>query len=126
MKWFSTRDSLTQGTFSLTFPLRDKQKESPRQPTNLIVPNEKSLYFESMDEKKFVFPKNENGSCSGTRVPPFFTSCMRRGFLLMRASFVMLLTTRSDARARKGVSFYLSACRFPVFLYTNCTSVYLV
>ena len=64
--------------------------------------------------------------CSGTRVPPFFTSCMRRGFLLMRASFVMLLTTRSDARARKGVSFYLSACRFPVFLYTNCTSVYLV
>ena len=65
-------------------------------------------------------------SCSGTRVPPFFTSCMRRGFLLMRASFVMLLTTRSDARARKGVSFYLSACRFPVFLYTNCTSVYLV
>ena len=65
-------------------------------------------------------------SCSSTRVPPFFTSCMRRGFLLMRASFVMLLTTRSDARARKGVSFYLSACRFPVFLYTNCTSVYLV
>ena len=64
--------------------------------------------------------------CSGTRVPPFFTSCMRRGFLLMRASFVMLLTTRSDARAQKGVSFYLSACRFPVFLYTNCTSVYLV
>ena len=64
--------------------------------------------------------------CSGTRVPPFFTSCMRRGFLLMRASFVMLSTTRSDARARKGVSFYLSACRFPVFLYTNCTSVYLV
>ena len=62
LKWFSTRDSLTQGTFSLTFPLRDKQKESPRQPTNLIVPNEKSLYFESMDEKKFVFPKNENGS----------------------------------------------------------------
>ena len=55
-------------------------------------------------------------SCSGTRVPPFFTSCMRRGFLLMRASFVMLLTTRSDARARKGLSFYLSACRFPVFL----------
>ena len=68
----------------------------------------------------------ENPGCSGTRVPPFFTSCMRRGFLLMRASFVMLLTTRSDARARKGVSFYLSACRFPVFLYTNCTSVYLV
>ena len=64
--------------------------------------------------------------CSGTRVPPFFKSCMHRGFLLMRASFVMLLTTRSDARARKGVSFYLSACRFPVFLYTNCTSVYLV
>ena len=26
-----------------------------------------------------------------------------RGFLLMRASFVMLLTTRSDGRARKGV-----------------------
>ena len=68
----------------------------------------------------------ENPGCSGTRVLPFFTSCMRRGFLLMRASFVMLLTTRSDARARKGVSFYLSACRFPVFLYTNCTSVYLV
>ena len=57
---------------------------------------------------------------------PFFTWCMRRGFLLMCASFVMLSTTRSDARARKGVSFYLSACRFPVFLYTNCTSVYLV
>ena len=57
---------------------------------------------------------------------PFFMSCMRRRFLLMRASFVMLLTTQSDARARKGVSFYLSACRFPVFLYTNCTSVYLV
>ena len=44
----------------------------------------------------------------------------------MRASFVMLSTTRSGARARKGVSFYLSAFRFPVFLYTNCTSVYLV
>ena len=70
--------------------------------------------------------KERHDICSGTRVPPFFTSCMRRGFLLMRASFVMLLTTRSDARARKGVSFYLSACRFPVFLYTNCTSVYLV
>ena len=65
-------------------------------------------------------------ACSGTRVPPFFTSCMRRRFLLMHASFVMLSTTRSEARARKGVSFYLSACRFPVFLYTNCTSVYLV
>ena len=42
------------------------------------------------------------------------------------ALVLLLLTTRSDARARKGVSFYLSACRFPVFLYTNCTSVYLV
>ena len=29
-------------------------------------------------------------------------------------------------RAQKGVSFYFPACRFPVFLYTNCTSVYLV
>ena len=28
-------------------------------------------------------------TCSSTRVPPFFTSCMRCGFLLMRASFVM-------------------------------------
>ena len=65
-------------------------------------------------------------ACSGTRDPPFFKSCMRPGFLLMRASFVMLFTTRSDARARKGVSFYLFACHFPVFLYTNCTSVYLV
>ena len=46
MKWFPTRKSLTQGTFSLTFPLRDKQKESPRQPTNLIVPNEVSLLRE--------------------------------------------------------------------------------
>ena len=54
-------------------------------------------------------------SCSGTRVPPFFTSCMRRGFLLMRASFVVI-DHASDARARKGLSFYLSACRFPVFL----------
>ena len=58
---FYTRQ-LNSRDFSLTFPLRNKQKESPRQPTNLIVLNEKSLYFESMDEKKFVFPKNENGS----------------------------------------------------------------
>ena len=53
--------------------------------------------------------------CSGTRVPPFFTSCMRRGFLLMRASFVMLLTTRSDARARKGVSFTFLLAVFQFF-----------
>ena len=53
---FYTRQ-LNSRDFSFTFPLRDKQKESPRQPTNLIVLNEKS-----MDEKKFVFPKNENGS----------------------------------------------------------------
>lgn len=78
------------------------------------------------DRKALVICQSRYLLCSSTRVPPFFTSCMRRGFLLMRASFVMLWTTRSDARARKGVSFYLSACRFPVFLYTNCTSVYLV
>ena len=66
------------------------------------------------------------GTCSGPRVPPFFTSCMCHGFLRMRASFVMLSTTRSNVRARKGVSFYFPACRFPVFLCTNCTSVYLV
>ena len=74
----------------------------------------------------FCHQEEVHEDCSGTLVPPFFTSCMRRRFPLMRTSFVMLSTTLSDARARKGVSFYLSACRFPVFLYTNCTSVYLV
>ena len=103
----------------------------PKQCAEITVP---SLLAISQTERETLRSLFENVSpwqslvwwCSGTRVPPFFKSCMRRGFLLMRASFVMLLTMRSDARARKGVSFYLSACRFPVFLYTNCTSVYLV
>ena len=37
----------------------------------------------------------------------------------MRVSLVMFSTTRSVYRARKGVSFYLSAFSFLVFLYTN-------
>ena len=40
----------------------------------------------------------------------------------MRASFVMLSTTRSDARAQQGVRFYLSACRFPVYQLYICIS----
>ena len=40
----------------------------------------------------------------------------------MRASFVMLSTTRSDARAQQGISFYLSACRFPAYQLYICTS----
>ena len=57
---------------------------------------------------------------------PFLRHVCVTDFCSCALVFVMLSTTRSDARARKGVSFYLFACRFPVFLYTNCTSVYLV
>ena len=57
---------------------------------------------------------------------PFLRHVCVTNFCSCALVFVVLSTTRSDARARKGVSFYLSACRFPVFLYTNCTSVYLV
>ena len=57
---------------------------------------------------------------------PFLRHVCVTDFCAGALRFVMLSPTRSDARARNGVSFYLFPCRFPVFLYTNCTSVYLV
>ena len=66
----------------------------------------------------------ENPGCSGTRVPPFFTSCMRRGFLLIRASFVVIdhaVRCQSPER-RKFLPFCLPFSSFSVYQLYICIS----
>ena len=64
--------------------------------------------------------------CRGSHVPPFYVMYVSWISVCYHASFVMLLTTQSDAVDRRGVSLYFSGSCFPNFLYTDCISVYLV
>ena len=69
--------------------LREKNEQAQEMQKQELELRKQQLEVESKKQDNFM-QMMLNQQCSGTRVLPFLTSWMRRGFLLMRASFVVI------------------------------------
>ena len=78
----------SSGSYTVNF-LREKNEQAQEMQKQELELRKQQLEVESKKQDNFM-QMMLNQQCSGTRVLPFLTSCMRRGFLLMRASFVVI------------------------------------